>query len=167
MATVAESLGPPRTHIGAVGWVRKNLFNTWYNALLTVISLWVIYGVITQLAVWVVTGARWAVISANLRLFMVGPYPPDQVWRVWAVVIVVSVLMGLSAGVWGGDGAYVRYLAGGGVGHPGPPPHGGATVASGCSAASLGSWPRMRWGAARCDGNAGCLCSGSGHSSSP
>ncbi len=102
MTTVAESLGPPRTQIGAVGWLRKNLFNNWYNSLLTLVSLWVIYSVVSQLVIWAVTGARWAVITANLRLFMVGPYPPDQVWRVWTVVVVVSVLMGFSAGVWGG-----------------------------------------------------------------
>ncbi len=102
MATVTETMGPPRTSIGIVGWLRKNLFNTWYNTLLTIISSWLIYTVGSQLLIWAFSSARWAVIPANLRLFMVGPYPPDQVWRVWLVLIVVSLMMGLSAGVWGG-----------------------------------------------------------------
>ncbi|MBI4789109.1 MAG: amino acid ABC transporter permease [Chloroflexi bacterium] len=101
MATVAETLGPPRTSVGVVGWLRKNLFNNWFNSILTIVSLWLIYSVVSQLLVWAVTSARWAVITANLRLFMVGPFPPDQVWRVWLVLGMVSVLMGVSAGVWG------------------------------------------------------------------
>lgn len=102
MATVAETMRPPTTSIGVIGWLRKNLFSSWYNALLTVISLSFIYAVGSQLLTWAFTTARWGVISANLRLFMVGPYPPDQVWRVWLVLVVVSLMMGLSAGVWGG-----------------------------------------------------------------
>ncbi len=102
MATVAETVGPPRTEIGVVGWLKKNLFSTWYNTLLTLVSLWLIYVVGTQLVTWVVRDARWGVVISNLRLFMVGPYPPDQVWRVWIVLFMVSLLMGLSAGVWGG-----------------------------------------------------------------
>ena len=101
MATVAETLGPPRTSVGVVGWLRKNLFNNWFNSILTIVMLWLVYSVVSQLLIWAFTSARWAVITANLRLFMVGPFPPDQVWRVWIVLGMVSVLMGLSAGVWG------------------------------------------------------------------
>ncbi len=102
MATFTETIGPPRISIGVVGWLRKNLFSTWYNTLLTIISLWLVYSIGSQLLVWAFTSAQWGVIPANLRLFMVGPFPPDQVWRVWLVLIVVSLMMGLSAGVWGG-----------------------------------------------------------------
>ncbi|MBM3128633.1 MAG: amino acid ABC transporter permease [Chloroflexi bacterium] len=85
-----------------MGWLRKNLFSTWYNTALTLVSLWLIYTVVGQLLVWTFTTARWEVITANLRLFMVGPFPPEQVWRVWIVLCIVSVLMGLSASVYGG-----------------------------------------------------------------
>jgi general L-amino acid transport system permease protein len=33
---------------------------------------------------------------------MIGPYPPDQAWRVWIVVLVVSLLFGISGGLWSG-----------------------------------------------------------------
>ncbi len=102
MATAAETIGPPRTSIGVLGWLRKNLFSTWYNILLTLLSLWLIYALGAQLLRWALTHARWGVIAANLRLFMVGGYPPGQVWRVWLVVVVVSALFGLSGGVWEG-----------------------------------------------------------------
>jgi general L-amino acid transport system permease protein len=102
MTAAVDTIEPPSTSVGVLGWLKKNLFSTWYNALLTIVMLWLIYVVGTGLLNWAFTGARWNVIGANLRLFMVGPYPPDQVWRVWLVVALVSVLFGLSAGVFGG-----------------------------------------------------------------
>lgn len=102
MTAAVDTIEPPSTSVGVLGWLRKNLFSTWYNALLTVVMLWLIYVVGMGLLNWAFTGARWNVIGANLRLFMVGPYPPDQVWRVWLVVALVSALFGLSAGVFGG-----------------------------------------------------------------
>ncbi len=100
MATTVESVGPPPTSIGWLGWLRKNLFSTWFNTLLTLLVLWALYSVGRELFNWVFS-ARWGVITANLRLFMVGPFPPDQVWRVWLVVGIISALFGVSAGVWG------------------------------------------------------------------
>ena len=102
MTTDAETIGPPRMSVGILGWLRKNLFSTWYNALLTLLSLWLLYTIGSRLLVWAVTTARWGVITTNLRLFMVGPFPPDQVWRVWLCLVMSSLLFGLSAGVWGG-----------------------------------------------------------------
>lgn len=102
MTTVAEEIQPPRTTIGPIGWLRKNLFSTWYNALLTLVSLWVLYVVLRGVLSWVLTGAEWRVISDNLRLLMVGQYPREEVWRVEVVVLMISFLFGLSARVWGG-----------------------------------------------------------------
>ena len=102
MATDADSLGPPRLSVGVLGWLRKNLFSTWYNALLTLFSLWVVCTVGGNLLVWAFTSARWGVITQSLRLFMVGPFPPEEVWRVWVCLVMASLLFGLSAGVWGG-----------------------------------------------------------------
>jgi len=39
-------------------------------------------------------------ISANITLFMLGQYPRDQIWRVWAVIYMLALLLGLSWGVW-------------------------------------------------------------------
>lgn len=102
MTATGKTLEPPRTSIGVLGWLKKNLFSSWFNSLLTIILLYVLYVVISQLILWTFTTARWEVIAVNLRLFMTGPFPPEQVWRVWLVLLVVSVMMGLSAGVYGG-----------------------------------------------------------------
>ncbi len=111
MSTVTDTLEPPRTKVGVLGWLRKNLFNSWFNSILTIVALWIIYVIASGFLTWVFTGAQWKVITDNLRLFMVGPFPPDQVWRVWLVLAIVAFLFGLSAGAFGGTvrtlGTYV------------------------------------------------------------
>lgn len=102
MAEAELMTGPPRVSIGPIGWLRKNLFSTWYNALLTLVCGWIIYLVVGGTLRWALTEAEWRVVTANLRLFMVGPYPASQLWRPALSVMVVSLLLGLSWGVWGG-----------------------------------------------------------------
>ena len=113
MATSGETLGPPRTSVGLIGWLRKNLFNSWFNSILTVVALWFVYAAGSKLVLWVLTEARWQVITENLRLFMLGPFPPDQAWRVWPIVAMLGALFGLSAGVFGGTvRVFAAYVAG-------------------------------------------------------
>ncbi|MGQ9626686.1 MAG: amino acid ABC transporter permease [Anaerolineae bacterium] len=102
MTSVSEVIKPPPTSVGFLGWLRKNLFSTWYNALLTLAALWLIYTLLVSTIKWALTQANWGVITANLRLFMVGQFPPEQVWRVGACVLLTVFLFGLSWGVWGG-----------------------------------------------------------------
>ncbi|GAB4518284.1 MAG: amino acid ABC transporter permease [Anaerolineae bacterium] len=102
MGSRTDHLPPPVTSTTTLQWIRKNLFDTWYNALLTVISLWLIYIIVTGLGRWMLTSARWDVITDNLRLFMVGQYPVDQVWRIEVAVSLLLVLLGLSWGLWHG-----------------------------------------------------------------
>ncbi len=101
MATISDSLPPPVASVGALGWLRKNLFSNWYNSLLTLLALWVLYSLLAGL--WgMVSTAQWGVVTANLRLFMVGRYPADQVWRPLAAVSLLTFLTGATWGAWGG-----------------------------------------------------------------
>ena len=34
---------PPVITIGVIGWLRKNLFSTWYNVILTSLGIYIIY----------------------------------------------------------------------------------------------------------------------------
>ena len=101
-----EILPPPIERITVLGWMYRNLFNTWYNALLTFLTLFLIYRAIAGTWEWAVTAARWEVIPNNLRLFMVGLYPSavvgatDYVWRIWLCVQLIALIGGLSWGIW-------------------------------------------------------------------
>jgi general L-amino acid transport system permease protein len=96
----AVEMKPPVTVVGPIAWLRKNLFSTWYNILLTLLAVWLLYLLLAPAIEWSTTEARWGVIEANLTLFMVGQYPRDQLWRVWLVVFIFAALLGLSWGVW-------------------------------------------------------------------
>ncbi len=97
----AEVLPPPTERYTVLGWLRKNLFSTWYNALLTVISIVLLALALRSLLDWTLGQARWEVITTNLRLFLVGQYPVAATWRVWACVALLSLLIGLSWSIWG------------------------------------------------------------------
>jgi general L-amino acid transport system permease protein len=97
----AEALPPPFERYTLLGWLRRNLFSTWYNTLLTVLCLALIALAGRGALEWALGQARWEVITANLRLFLVGQYPASATWRVWACVGLLAALIGLSYGVWG------------------------------------------------------------------
>ena len=101
MTTAVETLKPPATGIGLLGWLRKHLFSTWYNALLSVLALWLLYLLASALYSAISTG-NWDVVSVNLRLFMIGRYPAEQAWRVQVVVSMLALLLGAAWGAWRG-----------------------------------------------------------------
>ncbi len=96
-----ETLPPPITVVGPIAWLRQNLFSSWANALITIVVgaalVWLAIGI----GRWVIEDAQWSVITNNLRLFLIGQFPADQAWRVWAALAMISALGGLSAGVYG------------------------------------------------------------------
>ena len=108
----------PRMARTAVYWMRQNLFNNWYNSLLTIIALGIVYEVVSGLASWGIlnaglfrftdggiafdkqacdgsTGACWAFVVSNWHLFLFGTYPYDERWRpllAFGAVIVLSLI---------------------------------------------------------------------------
>ncbi|NIS82260.1 MAG: ABC transporter permease subunit [Anaerolineales bacterium] len=99
MAVQPEVLKPPRTEVGPLGWLRKNLFSTWYNGVLSIFSVVFIFVVLRAVITWVVRDARWEVVSTNLRVFMIGRYPPEEAWRVLVslgIVVLLAVVTWIS-----------------------------------------------------------------------
>ncbi|MGK7953074.1 MAG: amino acid ABC transporter permease [Xenococcaceae cyanobacterium] len=93
---------PPTSQISPGKWLKKNLFSTWYNTILTIVSLLFIYWIGSGLIRWALTQADWTVIDANFRLFFVGRYPirPDNLlWRPWTNLGIIIGLGGFSWGI--------------------------------------------------------------------
>ena len=97
-----QEMKPPAHTKGFARWLKDNLFNTWYNVLLSCLALIFLFFAFKGLLTWSFTEAKWGVIPANLQLFGIGAYPREQIWRVWSVIYILCVLVGVSAGVWGG-----------------------------------------------------------------
>jgi general L-amino acid transport system permease protein len=87
--------------VGPIAWLRQNLFSGWVSSLVTGVMAGLLLVLAINIGGWAATEARWDVVSRNLRLFLVGQYPGDQLWRIWLALAILSVLTGVSAGRFG------------------------------------------------------------------
>jgi general L-amino acid transport system permease protein len=96
---------PPLTEKGAIKWLRENLFSGWFNTILTLLGLWIIWSLFSAALPWFLngvwnasslqecraivaeragpdaSGACWAMIRERWHQFLFGFYPQDQYWR--------------------------------------------------------------------------------------
>jgi general L-amino acid transport system permease protein len=93
--TTAPLAGTP----SPIAWLQKNLFNSWFNSLLTLVLGGILAWALVGLVTWALTDAQWRVIPANLPLYFAGRYPANEYWRLWAIMGLISALAGLSWGI--------------------------------------------------------------------
>lgn len=101
---------PPRSELGALGWLKQNLFSSPSNALLTVSALAFLGWVLPPLLNWAVFkadfrgqsaldcqsgGACWVFVKVQFQAFMFGFYPESERWRVALVFLGYVPLFGL------------------------------------------------------------------------
>lgn len=92
---------PSAARISPVEWFRKNLFNSWFNSILTIVVTAILLFAVVNLVSWATTVAQWSVIPNNLGLYMTGLYPAELYWRIWFIVGMMVALGGFSWGVLG------------------------------------------------------------------
>lgn len=110
---ITQEIKPPTNRKGPLRWLKDNLFNTWFNAILTCVAVVILYTIFKGVLTWGLTQANWAVVPANLQVLMIGPYPIEQIWRLTTVIYVLAVLLGLSAGIWNGLTRQITTVIGG------------------------------------------------------
>jgi len=98
----------PREQLPPAKWVRRHLFNNWYNTLITVLLVLALGYAAYRFALFLFVNGRWSPVRQNLTLFMVGRFPRDELWRIVTQVIVWSGTLGLA---WGAAIAGARYRA--------------------------------------------------------
>ena len=106
MTTLSQRFGPapppPAFTVGFQGWLRANLFNSWFNSLLTVfIGTAIFFGALAA-GRWILFTSDWTVITARTPLYLVGTYPKEFYWRPEISLLLVSGLMGIAWRTWGG-----------------------------------------------------------------
>jgi general L-amino acid transport system permease protein len=79
-------------------WVKNNLFDGWINLLLSVSALWLLWVATSACVRWALREANWGVVFANAALLLVGPYPQNQLWRVWTILAALALFAGMQAG---------------------------------------------------------------------
>jgi general L-amino acid transport system permease protein len=109
------ALPPPLSEAGAIGWLRKNLFSSWFNVTLTVLCALLLYWTVPPLvnfliidAVWdgasradclpsatqPEVGACWAFVKERLGFFTYGFYPMEDRWRVDLFFVLLAIGIG-------------------------------------------------------------------------
>ncbi|WP_306145066.1 amino acid ABC transporter permease [Roseibium sp. MMSF_3412] len=109
----APTLPAPVSTTGAIGWMRKNLFSSISNTILTFIGILLAYWIIAPFiqfafvdAVWTGEnreaclpqdgghgGACWAYVEAYFPQFIYGRYPSAETWRVDIVYALFALLL--------------------------------------------------------------------------
>ncbi len=109
---------PPASEVGLLGWVKHNLFSSWFNSILTLVSLYAIYYVLAGVLPWIFQSvwnadslnecreimmanwgsthghACWAVINDRWLQLLFGFYPSHLYWR--PIVSLLLLLVALA-----------------------------------------------------------------------
>jgi general L-amino acid transport system permease protein len=98
---------PPRSSIGIVGWLQRNLFSSIGDTILTLLGALIVVLAVPPLLDWAVfsavwtgadrevcispeAGACWAFIKAKFAQFIYGRYPIAERWRVDLVFVLLA-----------------------------------------------------------------------------
>lgn len=91
--TIDEYLAPPDPP-GPRKWLRENLFDGWFNSILTLlVSIFTVYAIV-NITIWATTKANWEPVVRFPTLFAVGQYPRDELWRVGFSLSFLAYLLG-------------------------------------------------------------------------
>ena len=109
---------PPASEKGVIKWVGDNLFSSWLNVILTIVSIWIVYSLVVDALPWFINaiwdasslfecreilstqglgpsdGACFAVINDRWHQLVFGFYPPEFYWRPIAALLLF--LLGLA-----------------------------------------------------------------------
>lgn len=80
-------------------WLRINLFNSLANSCISLVLISLCIYVGYAFVNWVALQANWSVVSNSIRIFMVGTYPADLLWRPWLSALILVFLSGASLGL--------------------------------------------------------------------
>lgn len=116
--TMLPEQEPPLAEKGVIKWIRENLFPTWLNAILTVVSIYFIYLAVSGILPWLMNsvwraesltecreilnaqglnssnGACGAVLSGRWHQLVFGYYPSELYWR--PLLAIVLFLIGIA-----------------------------------------------------------------------
>ncbi len=102
-----EYLAAPIRKIGALAWLKDNLFNSWYNSALTVLTLLALSYIVPPFFKWAfvdslwnstaeacrdIEGACWSIVPQNIKFIILGFFPEGQEWR---PILAMILLLGL------------------------------------------------------------------------
>jgi|TARA_B100000700_G_scaffold67816_2_gene75032 general L-amino acid transport system permease protein len=106
--TPVDARPAPKRSIGAIAWLRANLFQGPINSVLSLLAIWALIAGLTPLIQWAIIdadwigtsreacssgGACWVFISARFEQFIYGFYPSELRWRVNLTFVLFAVMI--------------------------------------------------------------------------
>lgn len=103
-----DSIKPPVAKRGVIGWLKKNLFDGFFNSVLSIIILAFLVWFLPPFIKWALIdsvwftsgpackeceGACWSVVLKNLRFIIFGFYPHDLHWRPFTAIMTLFGLL--------------------------------------------------------------------------
>tara|TARA_B100000579_G_scaffold189336_1_gene154594 strand:- start:88529 stop:89686 length:1158 start_codon:yes stop_codon:yes gene_type:complete len=76
----------------AISWVKENLLATKVDIFLTIIGAYFIYFILSLFLNFVFS-SDWTLIEVNRKILLVGLFPEEDLWRIWSVFYVFSLLL--------------------------------------------------------------------------
>ncbi|MEH6628086.1 MAG: amino acid ABC transporter permease [Motiliproteus sp.] len=101
-------LQPPASTVGFIGWLRKNLFSSWVNSIITLVVGYVVFVNVAAVIDWAFLtsdwlgesredctsgGACWVFVTVRLDQFIYGFYPEEEYWRINALYVIGLILI--------------------------------------------------------------------------
>lgn len=101
-------IGPPRSQVGVLGWIRKNLFPTWYSGLITIGLGYLVISALIPIVNWAIIdanfigssaadctggGACWVFIGTRMDFFIYGFYPEAEYWRINLIYMIFGAII--------------------------------------------------------------------------
>lgn len=96
--TAAPNRPSPAKKPGAGRWIRRNLFRTPFDSLLSIVLGSIFLYVVFRALMFVFVNARWEIIRVNLKLLLVGRWPADEMFILTVSLVVMALWGGVIAG---------------------------------------------------------------------
>jgi general L-amino acid transport system permease protein len=108
-----ENRPAPASATGPIAWIRENLFSSWFNSLLTLSVIYLLWSAIPPFLDWAIFNADfkgnsrddcslqaacWPIIAVRWKQMVFGFYPGAEYWR--AVVAFILLLVALYYGLY-------------------------------------------------------------------
>ncbi len=96
--TLAEANAPRHGDRTPGQWIKSNLFNNWYNTVITIVVGFLVAWIGFKTFKFVFFTARWEPVEKNLELFMVGLFPRGERTRIIVQLLMMSGSIGMLIG---------------------------------------------------------------------
>ena len=83
--------------MSTLNWIKANLLGSKKDILFTILGTYSIY-LITTLFLKFIFSADWTLVEVNRKILLVGLFPNDQIWRIWTIFSISSILISSTIG---------------------------------------------------------------------